>query len=77
MCINLMIKYGVKKIYLAGYDGYSHIPSMDYYDDKYILQFKNDNKNLNLLIKNEILNYKKKCEIEFVTESLYDENMIS
>ena len=41
MAIKMLISFGVKEVYLAGFDGYSHEPKENYLDDKMAVVAKN------------------------------------
>lgn len=69
MMIKFLINLGVKKIYLAGMDGYSTDPSMNYGNESMVLYSKKSkyeaiNEGLNRVLKN----YSKQIEIEFLTK---------
>lgn len=68
MAINLMIQYGVKKVLLAGFDGYSHDNKENYADSQLAFITRNavlDAMNFGMT---EVLQqYRKKIDIEFLT----------
>ena len=68
MLIKFLINMGVKKVYLAGIDGYSIDPSMNYGNIKMVLY----NKKAQIDVLNEGMNcvlreFSKEIDIEFVT----------
>ena len=67
-----MIKLGVTSIGLVGFDGYSSYPKIDYADESLIFTYQSSSQYLNKLISNQINIYKEKCEITFLTKSLYE-----
>ena len=68
MAIRLLISFGVKEIFLAGFDGYSHEQKDNYLDDKMAIVTKNamlDSMNEGM---NKVLNeYNKLVHIQFLT----------
>ena len=74
MAIKLMILLGKEKIYLAGFDGYSHNSEENYAAASKMLITKADVADImNKGMLAEMRRYKKQIEIEFVTESVYNE----
>lgn len=72
MLINLLIKLNIKKVFLAGFDGYSFNENENYvsqgmvvYRKKEILEAMNDG------IQKVLHDYQKKIDIEFLTEQKY------
>lgn len=68
MAINLLIQHGVKKVILAGFDGYSHDSQENYADSQLMFVTKNTvldamNEGMTEVMKQ----YKEKIEIEFLT----------
>lgn len=77
MLLNILKKCKFNnKILLAGFDGFSINYSKNFYsnDILYVID-KNKMKELNKLIGKYILLYKKQLNIEFLTDSLYDEEI--
>lgn len=75
LLIKLLINLGAKKIVLAGFDGFSKY-AQNYYDAQ--LQFNEDNKNndeITEAISEQIKEFKKQTEIEFLTKSIYQDKM--
>lgn len=68
MAINLLMQHGVKKVFLAGFDGYSHDSKENYADSQLAFITRNavlDAMNIGMT---EVLEqYSKKIEIEFLT----------
>ena len=74
MAVKLMILLGKEKVYLAGFDGYSHNSEENYASSSKMLITKAEiadtmNKGMQAVINR----YKKQIEIEFITESVYNE----
>lgn len=72
MVIKLLIRLGVKKVMLAGMDGYNATNPYVYADENTHYDFSKDATNRNDLIKKAISDFRKQINIEFVTESLYN-----
>ena len=72
MMIKFLINLDVKKVYLAGMDGYSTDPSMNYGNERMIL-YSNKSKYeaINEGLNNVLNEYSKKIEIEFLTKPRY------
>ena len=68
MAVKLMIFLGVKKIFLAGFDGYSLSPQNDYANEDLQLAMKNDIIYLNDIISSQLKDFAKDIQIEFLTE---------
>ena len=72
MCIKLLINLGVKEVYLAGFDGYSHDNSENYAEVKMVQFMKNallDSMNQGM---NEVLKkYSQQINIKFLTGPKY------
>ena len=73
MFFKLLIKIGVKKVYIAGLDGYSKTPSDNYVSSELVNQFSVFEE------KNEIMSkqfdlFGKSLEIVSLTESMYIKN---
>ncbi|MBR1402882.1 MAG: aldolase catalytic domain-containing protein [Treponema sp.] len=74
MAIKFLMTYGVKKIVLAGFDGYSHINSENYAEKSMALFTKASlldamNKGMGMVLKE----YSKQVEIEFLTKPVFYE----
>ena len=68
MAIKLLTTFGVKEIFLAGFDGYSHEPKENYIDDKMSLVAKNAMlDNINKGMSNMLSVYNKIISIKFLT----------
>jgi 4-hydroxy 2-oxovalerate aldolase len=73
MLFNLLRRLGIKKITIAGFDGYSVNAKENYYDSELVLGTSLDIKlKKNELIKKELEKYKTSFEIEFLTKTLYN-----
>ncbi len=74
MLINIMINIGIKEINLAGFDGFTLSSTKNYYDN--FLEFDghdlNDKVDKNKYIKDKISEFRKKININFITNSIYD-----
>ncbi len=69
MAINFLIKHGVKKIRLAGFDGYSHDIGENYIDSQKSLVTRNEMMDLiNVGMIELIKKYNEQIEIEFLTK---------
>lgn len=72
MLINLLIKAGVKKLALAGYDGF-HYSRNDYYDEKMLNGVPYEKQlQINEAIITYFKNIRRDIEIEFITPTIYD-----
>ncbi len=72
MLIRLLLNAGLKKVYLAGFDGFSSSESSNYYTDKMASSISRDEADRkNLSIYTQIKTLCKKITIEFVTPSIY------
>ena len=71
MLLNLLIKLGVKEVYIAGMDGYSS--NQNYYDKQYEYDFSTEIKlsNRNELISSELNRLSKQMKINFITPTNY------
>lgn len=68
MAIKFLYLQGCKKIYLAGFDGYSHDTNENYASEKLEIVTKNDVLDyMNVGIRNALNEFEKKLDIEFVT----------
>jgi 4-hydroxy 2-oxovalerate aldolase len=72
LLLNLLTELNVKKIYMAGFDGFKSDMDDNYYDDKLRRPVtKADAMERNAIIKKAIKQNAKYYDIEFMTESLY------
>lgn len=72
MCIKFLINLGVKKIMLAGFDGYSHDDTENYAMEKMALITKNAVLDaMNQGISSVLSKYSSKVDIEFLTKPKY------
>jgi 4-hydroxy 2-oxovalerate aldolase len=72
MLINLLRKIGVKKVALAGFDGFNYLSTKNYYDDRMIssIQYEKQER-INRAISTYFDKLKKLMDVKFVTPSLY------
>lgn len=76
MLINLLNRLEVKNIYLAGFDGFSKIKTENYFDDEMINNVEYSTiEEKNIAIKKQINLIKNHINIEFLTDSLYEQNV--
>ncbi len=72
MLINLLISMGIKKISIAGFDGYKADPKENYFGNNMSMGSSLQSKLAkNKLIKEFVAEATQKTEIEFLTDSLY------
>jgi len=74
MLLKVLIKLDIKKVNIAGFDGYN-LETLDNYADEDLInltKIKNF-KNTNEAIKEELKELKKEISINFITTSLYEE----
>ena len=71
MLLRILNEIGVKKVLIAGMDGYDEYYGMDYYDQSMEHTFKVDSKKRNTLISEELKEIHKSLDMEFVTASNY------
>lgn len=72
MCINFLKKIGVKKITLAGFDGFTTNFSENYYEQSMAMDVEAERlMNVNIAMSKKILQLKKQMDITFLTESAY------
>lgn len=71
MALKLLAAVGVKKVRIAGMDGYSGDYAADYCNDKVSYDFSKEADLRNLLIRKELGEIGKRMELRFVTPSLY------
>lgn len=73
MLVKLLLRMGVKRIFCAGFDGYSdkednyHDPAMEY------IFVKKEASHLNYYMRRRIAEFRKAMDIEFITFSAYDQ----
>lgn len=73
MLINILKKAGIKKLYLAGYDGFSSNENLNYYDEKLNLNIQNKKRQeMNEAMIQYFQKIRKNIEIVFLTPTLYD-----
>lgn len=72
MAIKMLIKFGAKKVYLAGIDGYSHNPDENYGDKAmgFVAKFVVSDKR-NVGMANVLKQYSREIPIQFVTTSKF------
>ena len=73
MVLRLLIAVGVKKVSIAGMDGYSTYQNNDYYDQNLEYDFSAEAKQRNLLISEELKDIRKQMKLNFITPSYYSE----
>lgn len=74
MLLRLLKKVGVKRAYLAGFDGFSDDPRKNYYSPRMINSVSRDAVEAkNRSIKAQISELRREMEIVFVTPSIYEE----
>lgn len=71
MALRLVLAVGVKKVFLAGMDGYSKARSQDYIDRNLEYDFSSEATQRNELIAGEIAEISKKIDVSFVTPTYY------
>lgn len=73
MCINLLMRVGVKDILLAGFDGFSENIKENYYEESLYLDVEQERlARINIAMANKIKQLKKLINIEFFAASTYD-----
>lgn len=73
MILALLNKLGVKKVLLAGFDGFKINRNENYFDDKFINIVETEELlNRNVEIKKELDSFRQTMDIHFVTSSLYE-----
>lgn len=72
MALKLLIAIGVKKVYIAGMDGYNSNLGMNYYEDTLEYDFSNVAEVRNNLISREMREFRKVLDMTFLTPSAYD-----
>ena len=72
MLIKLFIELGVKKVFLAGLDGYVYEANKNYYNERMVFVTNNDMMvKMNMSVMEMLEKYNKEIDIEFITDSLY------
>ncbi len=71
MALHLLTAIGVKKVFLAGMDGYSAVRSQDYIDRNLEYDFSAEAAQRNGMISDELANIGKQIELRFVTPTFY------
>ena len=72
MLMKLLMAAGVKKVLVAGMDGYSAVKTTDYFDENLDYDFSSEAELRNELISSEIKEISKHMKVEFVTPTNYD-----
>lgn len=72
MLMKLLMAAGVKKVFVAGMDGYSAVNTTDYFDENLDYDFSSEAELRNELISSEIKEISKHMKVEFVTPTSYD-----
>ena len=72
MLLKLLMAIGIKRVYIAGMDGYSAQQSINYYDSKLEYDFSKVAEIRNRLISEEIKDINKMLQIEFLTPTTYE-----
>ena len=72
MLLHLLVSCGVKKVMLAGMDGYSGYQNEDYIDKKLEYDFSKQAETRNSLISAEIKKLENFITIEFITPTHYE-----
>ena len=74
MLLKILVKMKIKKVYLAGFDGYSADNSKNYPEEYIRLLFCDDNVLLrNEAVKKALVLFSKDIKLNFLTPSLYEE----
>ena len=71
MFLNLLMNLGIKKVQLAGFDGFTYDPE-DYLEFVTESYMRRDLEHRNQEIKDEMIRISQKMEISFITPSLYE-----
>ena len=75
MLLNLLHRFGMKKITLAGFDGFSQERNAfvddTFYENRFIDSYDIMNKELEKMLRNLAERFSKKIEVSFITPSLY------
>ena len=73
MCLNFLNRAGVKKVYLAGFDGFKTRSLENYYDDSLYVQVEDEQLvQMNKAISEKLSQMSHQIEIIFLTESIYE-----
>ena len=72
MVLKLLIAIGIKKVHIAGMDGYSTQQSINYYDSNLEYDFSNVTEKRNQLISAEMQEISKILKLEFLTSTAYE-----
>lgn len=72
MLLRLLVSLGVKKVSVAGMDGYSVYQGNDYFDEELEYDFSKEAALRNRLISTEIKELQKMIDIHFITPTYYD-----
>ena len=72
MLLRLLVSLGVKKVSVAGMDGYSVYQGNDYFDVELEYDFSKEAALRNRLISTEIKELQKMIDIHFITPTYYD-----
>lgn len=72
MCLNFLNRVGVKKVYLAGFDGFKTRSLENYYDNSLYVQVEDEQLvQMNRAISEKLSQMSRQIEIIFLTESIY------
>ena len=73
MCLNFLNRTGVKKVYLAGFDGFKTRSLENYYDDSLYVQVEDEQLvEMNKAISEKLSQMSRQIEIIFLTKSIYE-----
>ena len=72
MALKVLAAAGIRKVQIAGMDGYSGDYAADYCNDKVSYDFSREADRRNELIRKELREIGKRMELEFLTPSLYE-----
>ncbi len=72
MVLKLLLALGIKKVHIAGMDGYSAQQSINYYDSNLEYDFSNVAEKRNQLISEEMKEINKVLKLEFLTPTAYE-----
>lgn len=72
MVLKLLVALGIKKVYIAGMDGYSAQHSINYYESNLEYDFSNVAEKRNQLISEEMKDINKVLQLEFLTPTAYE-----
>ena len=71
MLLRLLVATGVKKVMIAGMDGYTESQDIAYYTTELQYDFSKEAKERNTLISKELKDIKSAMELEFITPTIY------